>query len=65
MNALNQEKNNLIIAMDYDNTFTADKACMKAIIRCFQSCGHKVICVTLRSGELDWHDDFQELKDKY
>jgi len=55
----------LNISLDYDNTYTADKNCMKALIRCLQSCGHKVYCVTLRSKDLDWHDDFEELANKY
>lgn len=53
------------IALDYDNTYTADRNTFKAIIRCFQSSGHKVTCVTLRNGVEDWHEDFKELKEKY
>ena len=53
------------IALDYDNTYTADRNAFKAIIRCFQSSGHKVTCVTLRNGIEDWHEDFKELKESY
>lgn len=55
----------LIIAMDYDNTFSAAPETFKAIIRCFQSTGHKVYCVTMRHEKLDWHDDFSILKNRY
>lgn len=51
--------------MDYDETYTSDPGCMRAVIRCFQSCGHKVFIVTMRSHEHDWDDEFKFLKDNY
>ena len=58
-------KRQSLIGLDYDGTITADPECFKAIIRCFQSCGHRVYCVTMRHEELDWDKDFEELRDKY
>lgn len=55
----------MLIAMDFDETYTADPSCMRAIIRCFQSCGHKVFIVTMRSHEHDWLDEFEFLKKNY
>ena len=55
----------LNISLDYDNTYTADPKGMKALIRCLQSSGHTVFCVTMRHAEIDWNEDFKELKEKY
>lgn len=57
-------KKRLNIALDWDDTFTADPEGFKAIIRCFQSLGHTVTIVTLRD-ELDLDERMSELKDKY
>lgn len=51
--------------MDFDDTYTSDPRCMRAIIRCFQSCGHKVYIVTMRSREHDFLDEFDFLKKEY
>lgn len=51
--------------MDYDDTYSSDPSCFRAVIRCFQSCGHKVYIVTMRSKELDWSDEFDFLKKNY
>lgn len=58
-------KRKLTIGLDYDNTYSADPECFRAIIRCFQSMGHEVLCVTMRHHELDWLDEFKTLQDKY
>ncbi len=50
------------ISLDYDNTYTVDPECWKKVIRSFQSSGHKVFCVTMRSKELDYHKDFDLLE---
>lgn len=55
----------MLIAIDYDGTYAADKNTFKSIIRCFQSVNHEVCIVTMRSPTLDYHPDFDELKDKY
>lgn len=55
----------MLLAIDYDNTYTADKPGMQAIIRCFQTNGHKVILATMRSRELDYHPDFDFLEFTY
>jgi len=57
-------KKQLNIALDWDDTFTADPEGFKAIIRCFQSLGHSVIIVTLRDNQ-DTDDRMSELRDKY
>lgn len=38
----------MIIAIDYDNTYTADPAMWDEAIKLFQFCHHSVICVTAR-----------------
>ena len=55
----------LLVSLDYDNTYTADPKGMRALIRCLQSSGHKVIIVTMRSRELDWDAEFSFLKSDY
>jgi hypothetical protein len=40
----------VIIAIDYDNTYTADPATFDKVIKLFQDAGHTVICVTGRDG---------------
>lgn len=38
----------MIIAIDYDNTYTAAPELWNEVIRLFQTAGHIVICVTAR-----------------
>lgn len=38
----------LTIAIDFDDTFTADQTLWSAFIKCAQAQGHKVVCVTAR-----------------
>lgn len=38
----------MIIAIDYDNTYTADPESFNKVIAIFQEAGHDVICVTGR-----------------
>lgn len=38
----------MIIAIDYDNTYTASPDMWNEAIKLFQSAGHTVICVTAR-----------------
>lgn len=54
----------MIIALDYDETFTADPEALTAVVKAFQSCGHTVTFVTFRDGRWPNHDisaDAQEL----
>jgi hypothetical protein len=41
----------MIIAIDYDNTYTADSETFNKLIILFQSAGHTVICLTGRGEE--------------
>ncbi len=38
----------MIIALDYDKTYTADKALWDIFIALAKSKGHRVICITMR-----------------
>jgi len=38
----------MIIAIDYDNTYTGDPNTWDEVIKTFQASGHTVICVTAR-----------------
>lgn len=38
----------MIIAIDYDNTYTADPETFNKVIELFKAAGHDVICVTSR-----------------
>ena len=38
----------MIIALDYDDTYTRDPETWNKVIKLFQEAGHTVICVTLR-----------------
>lgn len=51
----------MLIALDYDLTYTADKAMWHDILHVIRKFGHEVIIVTMRDKELDWHDDFKYL----
>lgn len=62
---MNVTKRKLTIGLDFDNTYSSDPGCFRAIIRCFQSMGHEVICVTMRHHEIDWLEEFKILEDKY
>ena len=57
-------KKKLNIALDYDDTITADPNGFKAIVRCFQSLGHKVTIVTLRDSS-ESTDLIREFLEKY
>lgn len=52
------------IALDYDETFTADPKALTNVVKVFQHCGHTVTFVTFRDGRGPNHDisaDAQEL----
>lgn len=53
------------IALDYDDTYTADKTMWNVLIPIIQDYGHVVTIVTMRDGEADWHSDFKNLSDYY
>lgn len=44
------EPNKLTVAIDYDDTFTADVAAWSSVIRILQDAGHRVVCITARNG---------------
>lgn len=48
----------MIIGLDYDGTYTADKLFWSHFIDILQHWGHDFYIVTMRSKEHDWHDDF-------
>ncbi len=41
----------MIVAIDYDNTYTADPETFEKVIALFLAAGHTVICVTGRSND--------------
>ena len=41
----------MIIAIDYDRTYTADPETFNKVIELFESAGHTVICVTGRTDD--------------
>lgn len=47
----------LLIALDYDATYTADPRLWSMFTTCAQSLGHAVICVTGRSQPIDFRHD--------
>lgn len=42
----------MIIAIDYDNTYTVDPALWNQVIKLFQEAGHTVICCTGRTDAM-------------
>lgn len=38
----------MLIAIDYDETFTSDREVWTAVIKLLQAAGHKIVCATLR-----------------
>jgi hypothetical protein len=46
----------MIIAIDYDNTYTTDPELFNKIILLFQESGHTVICVTGRDNDSETVD---------
>lgn len=40
----------LTVAIDYDDTFTADVRTWSNVIKLLQCAGHRVVCVTARQG---------------
>jgi hypothetical protein len=47
----------LKIALDYDNTYTADKKLWNKFIDLVQLMDHEVLIVTMRSKESDWNEE--------
>lgn len=41
----------MIVAIDYDDTFTADPTAWRNVIAALRANGHVVICVTARQGD--------------
>lgn len=55
----------MIIALDYDGTYTADKGLWRSFILNAQFRGHTVYMVTLRDERLDYEEEFKYIKDTY
>lgn len=49
----------LTIAIDFDDTFTADVATWSSVIGILRAAGHKVICVSARRNELSHRQQLQ------
>jgi hypothetical protein len=47
------EGGKMTIALDFDDTYTADPDMWDEFIRSARSCGHRVICVTCRHHTLE------------
>jgi len=41
-----------MLAIDYDNTYTADPITFDQVIRLFQQAGHGVVCITNRTSDM-------------
>ena len=54
----------LSIALDFDDTYTADPKTFENIIAVLQASGHKVTVVTLRDDQ-DRHSSMDYLKEEY
>jgi hydroxymethylpyrimidine pyrophosphatase-like HAD family hydrolase len=53
----------MIVALDYDGTYTRDPKTFDKIIAAFQKGGHKVICVTMRyNNELENYEVQRDMK---
>jgi len=50
----------LTIAIDFDNTYTADVKMWKSVIEVMQSAGHRVICVSARRNEFSHRRELTE-----
>lgn len=55
----------MLIALDYDKTYNADKDFFDSFIELAEHAGHEVVIVTVRHRELDWHPDFARLQDGF
>lgn len=53
MTEVNDNRAKLTIAIDYDDTFSADKDAWSSVVRVLQNAGHNVVCVTSRRGTFD------------
>lgn len=53
------------LALDFDNTYTANIPFWRAFIELAQNYGATVAIVTMRSKELDYDSEFNFLKDFY
>ena len=53
----------MIIAIDFDNTFTADPEAWREVILMMQARGHRFVCVTGRSNEGEWAEQVNKALD--
>lgn len=51
------------IALDYDNTYTADRAFWMLFIVTAKNAGHQIFIITARSATRDVNDELRELAD--
>lgn len=54
----------MLIALDYDNTYTADRHLWNNFIDMCSLVGHTVFIVTARSAERDKNDELRDLESK-
>lgn len=52
-----QETRPLVVSIDYDDTYTADKPTWDSVIKILQAAGHTVICVSSRRDTLENRQD--------
>lgn len=50
----------LTIAIDFDDTFTADPTAWNRVIVTLQECGHRVVCVSARRNEFSHREQLRE-----
>jgi len=55
-----KNKEQLTIAIDFDETFTADTKMWSACIKTMQDAGHRVICVSARRNEFSHMYELQK-----
>lgn len=59
------KQKSLLIAIDFDDTFTADPDLFSRMIRIAVNRGHRVICVTSRRDSEENSNDIMNLFEKY
>ena len=53
----------MLIAIDFDDTLTADPVLFRTLIAVIQGCGHQVVCVTARhdlASNREWVSDWMK-----
>jgi hypothetical protein len=55
------EKKTLTVAIDFDDTYTADPSTWYAIVDCLIGAGHKVICVSARRNTIENRKELMDI----